>query len=70
MNHKINTDIKKELNTEPVRNFRQTYRANWKCHILQMPHSRIPFQMLLYRSKQKRSTGRTFKQWNESVMGH
>jgi hypothetical protein len=69
MDHRRNTDIMKELNTEQIMNFIPTYRANWKCHILRMPHSRIPSQMLYYQSKGKRFTGRTFKQWNMTVLG-
>jgi hypothetical protein len=70
MGHRRNTVIMKELNTELVMNFIQTYRANWKCHVLRMPHSIIPFQILHYQPKGKRSTVRPFKQWNETIMGH
>jgi hypothetical protein len=64
MGHTRNTDIMKELYMEPIMNFLQTYKANWKCHVLSMAHSRIPFQMLYYQLKGKRSTGRPLKWWN------
>jgi hypothetical protein len=67
--HKKNSDIMKVLKTEPIMNL-QTYRANWKCHVLRMPCSRIPFQMLHCQPKGKISTGRPFKRCHETVTGH
>jgi hypothetical protein len=70
MNHKTNTDVMKETNTESNMNFIENYRAKWKRHSLRMPRWRLPFQMLRYEPKGKRSTGRPFKRWNENVTGH
>jgi hypothetical protein len=53
MDHKRNTEIMKELNTETIMNFLQTYRVNWKCYVLRMPCSRILFQMLHYQPNEK-----------------
>jgi hypothetical protein len=53
MDHKINTDMRKEINTELIMNFTQTYRVSWKRHVLRIPRSRIPFPMLRYLPKEK-----------------
>jgi hypothetical protein len=53
-----------------VMNIMYTYRARWKGHVLMMPLSRIPLQLLRYRPEGKWSTGRPFKLWKETVMGH
>jgi hypothetical protein len=37
MDRERNTDIVKKLNTEQIMNFIQTYRGNWKNHVLRMP---------------------------------
>lgn len=48
----IKTDTE-ELNTEPDKNFIQTYRTNRKSYVLRMPRLISPLQMLPYQPKWK-----------------
>jgi hypothetical protein len=52
MDHKRNKDIMKKMNTEPFMNLIQTYRANWKRHVLSMPRSIIPFKCYVINQKE------------------
>jgi hypothetical protein len=53
MDYKINTDVMKELNTEPIMNFIQTYRANWKCQFLGCPVQEFHFNCCIINQKGK-----------------
>jgi hypothetical protein len=48
LDYKMYLDIMKKLNAKSVMEFRETYRANFKNHVLQIPRSRIPFQIFCY----------------------
>jgi hypothetical protein len=68
--HKRNEEILKNLKVEPIFKFMQNYRANWKEHNERMESSRIPNNLLNYRSHGKRSLGRPLKRWSETLTGH
>lgn len=70
MDHIKNFDIMKELQIEPITEYLQKYRQNWRSHVIRMPRSRIPRQILNYHPVGKRSLGRPFKRWQETVTGH
>jgi hypothetical protein len=48
LDYKKNLDVTKELNTQAIMEFTENYSYNWKNHILRMPRSRAPFQILRY----------------------
>jgi hypothetical protein len=48
----------------------EDYRSNWKIHVLRMPPSRIPLQILRYHPKERRSVGRLFERWHETEEVH
>jgi len=41
----------KETGTQPIMEFTENYKSNWKSHVLRIPRSRIPFWILRYRPK-------------------
>ena len=61
----INCDIMKELQIEPIIDFLQNYRQNWKSYVNRMPRSRLSYQILKNCPVGKRSLGRPFKRWND-----
>jgi hypothetical protein len=65
--YKNNLDVMKDLNTQPVMEFIDNYRYNWKTHVLRVPHSSIPFILVSYQPKGRRSLGIPFKRWQETV---
>ena len=70
LDKKKNIDIMKELKIDPLLEKIQNYRQNWRSHVLRMPASRIPRQILNYRPQGRRLLGRPMKRWNETVTGH
>ncbi|KAJ4451139.1 hypothetical protein ANN_02580 [Periplaneta americana] len=70
MDHIRNFDIVKELQIEPITEYLQKYRQNWRSHVIRMHRSRIPRQILNYHPVGKRFLGRPFKHWQENVTGH
>jgi hypothetical protein len=52
LDYKKNLVIMTQLNTQPIMKFKENYRSNWKNHVFQMPHSKIPFQILSVNKKQ------------------
>jgi len=48
-----------EINT--ITEFTENHRGNWNKHVLRMSRSRIPFQILRYQLRGRRSLGRPFK---------
>jgi hypothetical protein len=59
--HKINTDIAKELNITPVLDKIRHYKGNWIQHINGMPHNRLPRIIKNYTPKGRMDQGRPFK---------
>jgi hypothetical protein len=51
----------KELKTQPVMKFIENYRSDWKNHVLWIPHSRIPSQILHYQQKRIKTFGETLQ---------
>ncbi|KAJ4446030.1 hypothetical protein ANN_12716 [Periplaneta americana] len=70
MDHIKNFDIMKEMQIEPITEYLQKYRQNWRSHVIRIPRPRIPRQILNYHPVGKRSLGRPFKRWQETVTGH
>ncbi|KAJ4432990.1 hypothetical protein ANN_15247 [Periplaneta americana] len=70
LDHIRNFDIMKELQIEPITEYLKKYRQSWRSHIIRMPRSRIPRQILNYHPVGKRSLGTPFKRWQETVKGH
>jgi hypothetical protein len=60
----------KVMNIQPIMVFIKNKRANWNNHVLQMSHSRIPFQTLHYQPNGQRSLGRPYTYWHETLTGH
>lgn len=70
LDHKRNDAIVEELKVQPVIKYLQEYRAQWFQHVRRMDCSRIPKQILQYIPRGKRSIGRPYKRWLETVTGH
>jgi hypothetical protein len=70
LDKKRNTVILLELKINSVLEHIDQYSNNWKQHVQRMDESRIPWQMITYRPKGKRSLGRPLKRWRETLTGH
>jgi hypothetical protein len=67
LGYKNNLDIMKELIcNQSIMEFIKNYRCDWKNGVLQMPHSRIPFQILHYQPKGQRFLGRPCCYWHNA----
>ncbi|KAJ4428629.1 hypothetical protein ANN_24674 [Periplaneta americana] len=67
LEHRKNVDILQELKMDPIVNFVQQYRLQWKKHVERMDRSRWPKQILTYVPRGKRKLGRPRKRWHETV---
>ncbi|KAJ4425680.1 hypothetical protein ANN_27876 [Periplaneta americana] len=67
LEHRKNVDILQELKMDPVVNFVQQYRHQWKKHAERMDRTRWPKQILTYVPRGKRKLGRPRKRWHETV---
>jgi len=52
---------------KPNLKFMENYWCNWKNHAIRMSRWRIPFQILHYQPNGRRSLGRPFKRWHETL---
>jgi uncharacterized protein YifN (PemK superfamily) len=59
--HKINTDIAKELNTTPVLDKIQVYKRKWIHHVNRMSRNRLSRLIKNYTTKGRRNQGRPLK---------
>jgi len=59
--YKINTEIAKELNINPVLDKIQEYKRNWLQHINRMPCNRLPRILKNYRPTGRRNQGTPLK---------
>ncbi|KAJ4439354.1 hypothetical protein ANN_07476 [Periplaneta americana] len=67
LEHRKNVDILQELKMDPIVNFVQQYRLQWKKHVERMDRTRWPKQILTYVPRGKRKLGRPRKRWHETV---
>lgn len=67
LEHRKNVDILQELKMDPIVNFVQQYRLQWKQHVERMDRTRWPKQILTYVPRGKRKLGRPRKRWHETV---
>ncbi|KAJ4443543.1 hypothetical protein ANN_05216 [Periplaneta americana] len=67
LEHRKNVDILQELKMDPIVNFVQQYRLQWKKHVERMDRTRWPKQILTYVPRGKRKLGRPRKRWHEIV---
>ncbi|KAJ4438820.1 hypothetical protein ANN_14772, partial [Periplaneta americana] len=67
LEHRKNVDILQELKMDPIVNFVQQYRLQWKKHVERMDRTRWLKQILTYVPRGKRKLGRPRKRWHETV---
>ncbi|KAJ4437007.1 hypothetical protein ANN_17139, partial [Periplaneta americana] len=67
LEHRKNVDILQELKMDPIVNFVQQYRLQWKKHVKRMDRTRWPKQILTYVPRGKRKLGRPRKRLHETV---
>ncbi|KAJ4442157.1 hypothetical protein ANN_12023 [Periplaneta americana] len=67
LEHRKNVDTLQELKMDPIVNFVQQYRLQWKKHVERMDRTRWPKQILTYVPGGKRKLGRPRKRWHETV---
>ncbi|KAJ4429616.1 hypothetical protein ANN_21802 [Periplaneta americana] len=67
LEHRKNVDILQELKMDPIVNFVQQYRLQWKKHVERMDRTRWPKHILTYVPRGKRKLGRPRKRWHETV---
>jgi hypothetical protein len=63
--HIKNEDICRKLETEKVTNKISTYRNNWLDHLERMTPERIPYKLLTYKLRGKRSRERPKKRYKD-----
>ncbi|KAJ4430121.1 hypothetical protein ANN_22331 [Periplaneta americana] len=67
LEHRKNVDILQELKMDPIVNFVQQYRLQWKKHVERMDRTRWLKQILTYVPRGKRKLGRPRKRWHETI---
>jgi hypothetical protein len=65
--HKSNDFIRRELQTECIRDKIDEYRRNWLLHLQRMPQHPIPLKSYHYSPQGKRTVGRPKKRWREQL---
>jgi len=68
LDYEKNLDVMKELNIQPIMEFIDNYRHNWKTHVLRVPHS-FPFKIIRFQPEERGSLGRPFTRWHEAITG-
>ncbi|PSN42611.1 hypothetical protein C0J52_25202 [Blattella germanica] len=68
LEHLRNADILEELKINPIVEYVQHYRRNWKSHVQRMNNNRAPKQILAYNPRGCRILRRPMKRWRENTM--
>jgi hypothetical protein len=63
-------DIVKELNIQPIMEFTENYRYNWRAHFLRISSSRIAFKILRYSQRNKDLWEDTLNAGRKTLIGH